>query len=973
MDDAHGNDVQSLIYGVDSDDLSAADNQPNDGQDKGEGEGDSRESCYIKAIERAINGIKETDEERRLFTEREWDFLTRIAALKYDARYILIRLVLRKKAGGWYRLSDVRKYTMEVGQDGLRHAFEKLGEDLVAMDVDEPPPPVAPPVKKEDGPEIIDLTVDSDDEDAPVAGPSKISSDLVEDDEDSMDYFGRSEQHLSLNAGLHILTVDELKDIAKTMKISSNKLNKDLLITALTNAAAGQSVLFASPTKGKGKKKDDGFKQTRLNFGASSRNQNQTERLKTLMLDKVGKAIRLNPYIYKLVLRVHIIWFRATAIPESLFSPALFAIFKKRIYAEYVSKRDPSIWPDRETYLGYEDMLHIENFVDETLKPEPKVAGRGKSSVPVAQVFVPPSTPGLDPIRKLSTPSRTPGLRDVVGDANNEDENSNHRKARIVLKLLKDTLLDKFDVLLAAINDAAERRPEFIRFEAGYVLARILAKATQAAGTLKEYEFEEKILLLLLSQRRWGRRRRGRLYDRLALIQHRYLCKDEDGKKNMTVIRAARDCIIEALGDPDTTLVFRPALIHRLLGIEKTLRIAPEDRAEFEDVTLEKPPEVTIVAERVWDHPDQIAAEEKENQPGDTPDIQAFFLPTRNGAAPRVVSSAEAKKRSWVGKSYWQGKDAAVHVEIRAIEHYAEEGFKGLHSETNILTTMFGLLFWDIIFAPVPGAFETPWQMGPLDLAEESFLFSREKLIKARLDEIRAGEARRIVEANDTRYRENKTCCVGVNWDMCGREDLLEIVECFGGDVLAAICRLFCEDYAGRNSGVPDLIIWHPETKEFRFVEVKGPGDTLGENQKLWCHALMAAGCKVELCHVMDKEDLARKQAKQREREAKKQEKAAAKKNKTPKPRKRRASAPAKSVDVEPESEEEEAEGEVAGGDDDPWAPKEEEVDAEMSTLPLRTSKRQRTEAQSPTKQGRVKLEEGDDLLLPLAKRRKTV
>ena len=81
--------------------------------------------------------------------------------------------------------------------------------------------------------------------------------------------------------------------------------------------------------------------------------------------------------------------------------------------------------------------------------------------------------------------------------------------------------------------------------------------------------FEEKIILLLLKQRRWGRRRRGRLFDRLALIQHRYLSKDEDGKKDMKVIQAARDCILEALSDEDTPLVAKPALIHRLIGVSR--------------------------------------------------------------------------------------------------------------------------------------------------------------------------------------------------------------------------------------------------------------------------------------------------------------------------------------------------------------------------------------------------------------------
>ncbi|EED77405.1 predicted protein, partial [Postia placenta Mad-698-R] len=77
---------------------------------------------------------------------------------------------------------------------------------------------------------------------------------------------------------------------------------------------------------------------------------------------------------------------------------------------------------------------------------------------------------------------------------------------------------------------------------------------------------------------------------------------------------------------------------------------------------------------------------------------------------------------------------------------------------------------------------------------------------------------------------------------------------CLGGPALEVICRLLCEDYAGRVGGVPDLIIWNAEAKECKFIEVKGPGDKLQENQKasffVWIDVLLQAGIPVEVCHV---------------------------------------------------------------------------------------------------------------------------
>ena len=43
------------------------------------------------------------------------------------------------------------------------------------------------------------------------------------------------------------------------------------------------------------------------------------------------------------------------------------------------------------------------------------------------------------------------------------------------------------------------------------------------------------------------------------------------------------------------------------------------------------------------------------------------------------------------------------------------------HSENGILTTIFTLCMWSVIFAPIDGVFETPYQSSPLDLQTDSF------------------------------------------------------------------------------------------------------------------------------------------------------------------------------------------------------------------------------------------------------------
>ncbi|KAJ6593456.1 VRR-NUC domain-containing protein [Mycena capillaripes] len=861
--------IRDIIFGIDQDDASDSDTDESE-QETGLRELEDetkqwdRQSPYVEVPERAINHIIE--EEKHLLVEEELSFLRAIGNLEYHSRYLLFRLI-KRKSGKWHRLEDLQKYTSEVGPGGLLDAYEQLCKLLK---------PGPEPMDVDDG--IIDLTLDSDDEDAqPLAGPSTIRLQGPNvpgtEDEVRLDYFCESEHALSVLEGLHILKVDQIKSLCKTMQIAYTKLTKDQMITSLMDHASTQTTLSFHPSpksKGKGKAKscNTRLRQTTLPFAAEKIKRDQTNRLRQLMVKAAGKSLRLNPCLHALMQRLDIIWFRSTEFPESLFHVALLAVFKKKVFAKYDHVRDPDIWRTREQFLDYERGLQVEAIIDDLLKLDFKPGRAAKTPVvAVVERFVTLGTPGLAFMRALTTPARTPsGSVAPGGDEETlefdvTEDTPARQNARLVKKIFEEHALPKWKELVAAESEMErERKSGLERFEPGFVYTRIVRKCAQALATLKEFAAEKELLDALLRQRLWRRGRRGDWYDRRALIQMNYLHKNSDGTKNMDVLLDARQGILEALGDDTTSTVIRPSMIRRLDRLEKTLKLSPEEKTKHDDVLLKKPDERSFKAIRVWDHPDSVKLDAsgkvkgKENKTTDVPSITNYFVAPETEESNVPEPKKSSTKWRWTGKSLWRGKDGGpVNVETRALEYYeAEFGFKGFHSETQILTTLFGLLFWEIIFAQVPGAFETPWQLGPLDLGEDSFYYARQDLIEARLTEIKQGGARAILERNDKLYRENNTCCVGVSWEMCGRDDLIEIVECLGGNALSSICRLFCEDYGERSSGVPDLIIWNPLTKECKFIEVKGPGDTLKENQKLWSDVLLTAGCAVEVCHVED-------------------------------------------------------------------------------------------------------------------------
>ena len=80
-----------------------------------------------------------------------------------------------------------------------------------------------------------------------------------------------------------------------------------------------------------------------------------------------------------------------------------------------------------------------------------------------------------------------------------------------------------------------------------------------------------------------------------------------------------------------------------------------------------------------------------------------------------------------------------------------------------------------MIFAPIPGAFETRYQAAPLDLAEDTFYYARQALADARITEIEAGRAPEILER--TYDAHAGVLCVGVRWDLFTKEDLVALVK----------------------------------------------------------------------------------------------------------------------------------------------------------------------------------------------------
>ncbi|KAG8371498.1 hypothetical protein BUALT_Bualt13G0093900 [Buddleja alternifolia] len=205
-------------------------------------------------------------------------------------------------------------------------------------------------------------------------------------------------------------------------------------------------------------------------------------------------------------------------------------------------------------------------------------------------------------------------------------------------------------------------------------------------------------------------------------------------------------------------------------------------------------------------------------------------------------------------KSIFYGEDGEqCGVEQLALQYYAGEGggWQGVHAESGIWLTIFGILMWDIIFADVPNVFRTKFQTAPLDLETDSFYEGRKSLIEALMEKIEDGMAEEILITSWESHVG--TSCRGVNWEKHSLADLRAVVKCIGGLCLASILRHLAQDYRSWSSGMPDLLLWRLHDcyrGEAKLVEVKGPRDRLSEQQRAWLLLLMDSGFSVEVCKV---------------------------------------------------------------------------------------------------------------------------
>jgi len=156
---------------------------------------------------------------------------------------------------------------------------------------------------------------------------------------------------------------------------------------------------------------------------------------------------------------------------------------------------------------------------------------------------------------------------------------------------------------------------------------------------------------------------------------------------------------------------------------------------------------------------------------------------------------------------------------------------KCYYLENALFNSVFGLAFWDIIFAPVKGVFLHPFHNAPIDLYEPDFVTKRQKLISARLGKITNGKLQHYVYRH--LYEKRGLSNPLVSWQLLNRPMLHTALQRIPVNHWQCVFSCLLKDLRQYRSGQPDLV-YFPDTGGYQLLEVKAPGDRLQNNQQRW-------------------------------------------------------------------------------------------------------------------------------------------
>ena len=170
-------------------------------------------------------------------------------------------------------------------------------------------------------------------------------------------------------------------------------------------------------------------------------------------------------------------------------------------------------------------------------------------------------------------------------------------------------------------------------------------------------------------------------------------------------------------------------------------------------------------------------------------------------------------------------------VEFGVIDYYQNRGMKAEFTENHLWRSLFGLLFWDIIFDTDSLAIHHPLQRSPSDLFKPTFFEKRKEKMEERLKMLEDEDAT-VIYMNRIFFEKFGLTNPLVEWYGGLFPLILTLLERLSAEQITLITLEMAKNLRQNLRGFPDLFIW--DDGEYSFIEVKSPTDSLSNQQLFW-------------------------------------------------------------------------------------------------------------------------------------------
>jgi hypothetical protein len=191
--------------------------------------------------------------------------------------------------------------------------------------------------------------------------------------------------------------------------------------------------------------------------------------------------------------------------------------------------------------------------------------------------------------------------------------------------------------------------------------------------------------------------------------------------------------------------------------------------------------------------------------------------------------------------------DLFQSVEDNSAKYFQQFG-QCLSTENRLFNSLFTLVYWDVLYAPVRGAFTHPFQHRPHDLYESDFLLRRQALFD-QANELLTNKSALSLHCKQLLADKQGISSYTIDWSLMDGSLIDLAVERIPLTDMHAIFQRMWLDIRHNRAGFPDLILF-PNQGGYRLIEIKGPGDRLQKNQIRWMRFFRQHNIEHQVVHV---------------------------------------------------------------------------------------------------------------------------